>query len=417
MRILIASRYLPWPLIEGGRVAQYRTFEALRDACGFTLVVPVYSQEEQADALYFAKMFPNVMVEAVQCSPSRRSLPRRIAGRLLRELSAPSPGETSRGNPAVPYYPFNTLHPDFVTAVERCFAKSCDIFQAEFADMLTLGPLMTGRVPSIFVHHQLHFVYARRFIEANGASDANVRYITERMIREEAAYLPTFDSAVVFSEVDRDALQNFCPALQVSVSPFPSPEDPIAIARPFAQSVKHFVFVASEGHRPNVEGLRWFMKDVWPAIKGRMPDAIIEVIGKWSHPAQTSLPNHGDIRFAGFVPRLLESLQNKIMIVPVWVGSGIRTKILAAWSASCPLVTTTVGVEGLPGRSGEHFIVADDAPAFANACVELSSDMGKLNRMVANGLDLVQKHYSLEAVRKTRLEVYDKLLAAHREGK
>jgi glycosyltransferase involved in cell wall biosynthesis len=148
-----------------------------------------------------------------------------------------------------------------------------------------------------------------------------------------------------------------------------------------------------------------------------MPDAIIEVIGKWSHPAQTSLPNHGDIRFAGFVPRLLESLQNKIMIVPVWVGSGIRTKILAAWSASCPLVTTTVGVEGLPGRSGEHFIVADDAPAFANACVELSSDMGKLNRMVANGLDLVQKHYSLEAVRKTRLEVYDKLLAAHREGK
>jgi hypothetical protein len=304
MRILIASRYLPWPLIEGGRVAQCRTFEAMRDACGFTLVVPVYSPEEQADALNFAEMFPNVKVEAVRCSPPRRSLVRRVAGKLRRIMFSPPP-RAEQSVEKTPWYPFDCLHPCFVKAVEEQFAKGCDIFQAEFAPMLTLGPLLTGRVPSIFVHHQLHFVYARRCLEATGGGGANARYVTERMIREEAAYLTTFDSAIVFSDVDREALKNFCPALEASVSPFPSPEDPITMARPFAHPVKHFVFVASEGHRPNVEGLRWFMKGVWPAIKGRMPDAIIEVIGKWSHPAQTSLPNHGDIRFAGFVPKLM----------------------------------------------------------------------------------------------------------------
>ena len=98
------------------------------------------------------------------------------------------------------------------------------------------------------------------------------------------------------------------------------------------------------------------------------------------------------------------------MIVPVWVGSGIRTKILAAWSAGCPVVTTSVGVEGLPGKSGEHFIAADDAPAFASACVELSQNLIKLNRIAANGLELVQKHYSLAAVRQARLEIYERLL-------
>jgi glycosyltransferase involved in cell wall biosynthesis len=391
----------------------------MRDACTFTFVVPVYDLEQQSEARCFAEMFPNVRVEAILCVPPRGSLARRAAGRLFRTLFAPLRADTPDENPAeaTPYYPFNSLNHDFVAAVERCFAQGCDIFQAEFADMLTLGPLMAGRVPSIFVHHQLHFVYAKRFLETNGVSGANVSYVTQRMIREEAAYLDAFDAAIVFSEVDREALTEFCPTLEISVSPFPSPEDPVLPAAPFDQAVNRFVFVASEAHRPNYDGLRWFMKEVWPEIKRLLPGASVEVIGKWSRPAQASLPNSEDICFSGFVPELLKSLQKKIMLVPVWIGSGIRTKILAAWSASCPVVSTTVGVEGLPGKSGEHFIVADTAPAFASACLELSQNISQLNRIAVNGLELVQKHYSLQAVRKTRLAVYEKLLGTQQKAK
>jgi glycosyltransferase involved in cell wall biosynthesis len=339
-----------------------------------------------------------------------------MAGRLSRAVFPPPnalPSLTPVQTPceAGPWYPFGCLNPDFVAAVEKHFNKGCDIFQAEFADMLTLGPLMAGRVLTLFVHHQLHFVYARRFLEANKASDANARYLTERMIREESAYLNTFDSVIVFSDVDQGALKCFCPSLEINASPFPSPEEPLPVAVPFDRATKHFVFVASESHRPNTDGLSWFMKNVWPTIKERLPDAVIEVIGKWSQSARSSLPNHEDIWFAGFVPELGKALQNKIMIVPVWVGSGIRTKILAAWSSSCPVVTTTVGMEGLHGQSGEHFIVADDAPAFAAACIGLSEDVDKMNRIAANGLELVQRHYSLAAVRKARLGIYHMLLA------
>jgi glycosyltransferase involved in cell wall biosynthesis len=155
------------------------------------------------------------------------------------------------------------------------------------------------------------------------------------------------------------------------------------------------------------------MKEVWPAVKNDLPDASIEVIGKWSLEAQSRVPNHEEIRFVGFVPELGKALQNKIMIVPVWIASGIRTKILAAWGASCPVVTTTVGMEGLPGQADEHFVVADDVQAFAAACIELSQNIRKSNRMAANGLDLVQQHYSLEAVREKRLETYETFLATH----
>jgi hypothetical protein len=200
--------------------------------------------------------------------------------------------------------------------------------------------------------------------------------------------------------------------LQVQVSTFPSPEEPPTEPRTFAGVTKHFVFVASESHKPNVDGLQWFMKDVWPGIKRQLPGAAIEVIGKWSPAAQMNLANHEDVVFAGFVPELTKALENKIMVVPVWIGSGIRTKILAAWNSSCPVVTTTIGVEGLPGRPGEHFIVADEAAGFASACVELAENVTKLNQIAGNALELVQNNYSLAAVRRTRMEIYEQLLAA-----
>jgi glycosyltransferase involved in cell wall biosynthesis len=208
-------------------------------------------------------------------------------------------------------------------------------------------------------------------------------------------------------------LNSFCPQLEIYVSPFPSPEEPMPVALRFDKPVQNFIFVSSQ-HHPNVDGLRWFMKEVWPEIKKCTPDAVIEIIGKWPQSAQTSLPHYDDIQFTGFVPQLSQALQNKIMIVPVWVGSGIRTKILAAWSSSCPVITTTVGVEGLPGQNGEHFMVADNASAFASACIDLAQNVNQLNRVAANALDLVKKHYSLAAVRKTRLNVYETMLAKHR---
>jgi glycosyltransferase involved in cell wall biosynthesis len=179
-----------------------------------------------------------------------------------------------------------------------------------------------------------------------------------------------------------------------------------------SKTINSFVFVASESHRPNVEGLEWFLRDVWPIIKRNLPDVAFEVVGEWSVAAQARLPNYQDVRFLGFAPELGKVLQGRIMVVPVRVGSGIRTKILAAWGASCPVVATTIGAEGLPGTAGEHYAIADSAVEFASACIELAQDVGALNRMIANGLEMARKFYSPEAVRNARMNCYEKLLAA-----
>jgi glycosyltransferase involved in cell wall biosynthesis len=406
MRILVASPYIPWPLSEGGKVAQFRTYEALRESCQFTLVVPVYSESDAEDAAQFSKRFPNVTVEAAVCYGPKPSALKSAVKKVRDSLRGEK--KTQAAEP-VPFYPFHLLPENFLAAVDRQLEKGCDIFQAEFAEMLSFGPFIAGRAPSVFVNHQLHFVYARRFMEANGAN-AKARYLTERIVREEAAFLRSFDATIVFSGVDRDALGTLCPDISISVSPFPSPEETQSPS-PFTSGTRRFVFVASEIHGPNVDGLRWFMKEAWPSIKRALPGAIIEVIGKWSPASQAAMPLHEDILFSGFVPDLGQALQNKIMIVPVWIGSGIRTKILAAFSSFCPVVTTTVGVEGLPGRNGEHFLIGDDAAGFSVACIALAQDVNKMNLIASNGLDLMRNTYTLAAVRKTRMKIYEDLLA------
>jgi glycosyltransferase involved in cell wall biosynthesis len=320
------------------------------------------------------------------------------------ETSSPSPDP-------LPYYPFHNLHPDFVKAVDEELDKGYDIFQAEFCEMLSLGPIVGDRAKKLFIHHQLHFIYAERFLNNLQKPSANAIYLTERIKLEEKAFLQKCDAVVTFSEIDAALLREFCPGLSVDVSPFPAPENPDKQNRDVLGEICEFVFIASEVHSPNTMGLRWFMEEVWGKIKSNLPNIRISVVGHWSKKAQSEIPNYSAIDFQGFVPSLQTALQHKIMIVPIWIGSGIRTKILAAWSCGTPVVSTTIGAEGLHGDAGKHFLIADDPNEFAQACLQLAVNVEKRNSLIRNGLENLQQHYSLDAVKDRRLEIYQKLVS------
>ena len=416
IKILIATPYVPWPPSEGGRISQFRTLEALRGACEFTLVIPIHKEEDESHAMELVLRLPHVRVVPVRCyykapPPGPRQRVKRILRNIVRILFPPLKKKTESASSPEPalYFPFAPLPKAFLEALDREISNGHDIFQAEFVEMLSLGPWLRDRLPSVFIHHQIHAVYAKRFLESANGMGAYSAYLAKRMEAEEKAFLPFFHQLVVFSEVDRRELLAICPELPVVSSPFPFPEEPLAELQAVQTPAPRFVFVASEIHTPNTEGLIWFMREVWPSLKKSDPSATLEVIGRWSEAGQKSVPGSEQIQFSGFVENLTLALQGKIMIVPLWVGSGIRTKILGAWGAGCPVVTTSVGVEGLPGRSGEHFLAADTAEDFARACQLLASDGNTYRRIAAGGHGLVQNEYSMAAVKNRRLEIYENL--------
>lgn len=118
---------------------------------------------------------------------------------------------------------------------------------------------------------------------------------------------------------------------------------------------------------PNQEGIRWFIQNVWNALAPKYPDAKLYVAGR-------NMPDsfHGfaseSIVIAGEVPDAAAFIQNKsIMVVPLFSGSGMRVKIVEGMAAGKTVITTSVGIEGIPHQSGTDVLVADDAGAFADA--------------------------------------------------
>ena len=414
MRILIVSPYLPWPLTSGGNAAQFSTLRCLCDDHAFVLVCPVYSLADRDHARVLAESLPRVSVKAVFCGsppPPLESYPARLlrATRNWIRGKPRSPAPPSAPPLALPWYPFHPLPPPLVEALAAELARRPDLVQCEFAETMPLGAWLPKGMPRVLVHHQIHHVYARRFLEAHGTTPYG-DYLVAIMKVQEIAYLRTFDAIVTFSEIDRETLAVDFPIEHIHCSPFPVPVD-VGIADAVDPRFDgRFVFVGSETHRPNADALSWLLEEIWPEIAAHLPDATLEVVGEWGDNWSTDRRG-GRISFSGFTADLGAALRHAILLVPLRIGSGIRTKILAAWAQGAPVVTTPVGAEGLLAADDREILVREDAPALAAAAVRLAQDSELRRRLAAAGLALVTRCYSPAEVRRRRNEIYRAVVA------
>jgi glycosyltransferase involved in cell wall biosynthesis len=409
MRILIASPYLPWPINTGGNSAVFSTLKCLENDHQFTLVCPVYDEAGEADAEALQAQLPLVSVRAVFCGESPRPKLSLRAARWVvqcgRRLFQPS-DPTSAAEPVQknkPYYPFGPLPEKLINALQEELLKGVDLCQAEFAEMLSLGAWYPKHIPKLFIHHQVHFVYSQRFFEVNDR-DGYLDYLDALWRVHEIAHLQQFDGVVTFSEQDRRILLPWLPQEKVFVSPFPLPADcGVALDSP-EQFDGRFLFLAPEVNGPNRDALEWLLAEIWPEILRRLPSSRLIVIGKWSESSKAKYLAPG-VGFAGFVEDLPSILRGGIMLAPLRIGSGLRVKIIAAMAQGVPVVSTSVGSEGLLVEDGKDQLVRDDKSAFAAA---LEPELWR--RLAAAGKASVSKHYSPEGVRQRRNEIYAALM-------
>jgi glycosyltransferase involved in cell wall biosynthesis len=411
MNILVASPYLPWPLNAGGRVAQYSSLACLCTDHRFTLVCPVYTEEGLSDAAALQETLPGIKVRAVYCGSLERLSP---PGEdiLLRSLkwgarqyrkwrSTAPPGTAAQKERPVPAYPFSPLPEAYVAALADELKLGIDLVQVEFAEMLSLGAWLPREIPKVFIHHQLHFVYAERFLTARNLAGYS-EYLREVMRVQEKAYLREFDSVVVFSDEDKRALSGWLEDDKVHVSPFPIASG--SETRDDSREAR-FSFVGSEEHFPNRDALEWLTEEIWPEISKQMPGAILRVIGPWGEASRARHSKPG-VEFTGFVADLENAIGGSVMLVPLRIGSGIRVKLLDAMAQGAPAVSTSIGCEGIPVADGINILIRDDASAFAAAAVELLNNSKLRTRLASAGKDLVAKYYSPDRVRKRRNEIY-----------
>jgi glycosyltransferase involved in cell wall biosynthesis len=151
---------------------------------------------------------------------------------------------------------------------------------------------------------------------------------------------------------------------------------------------------------PNIDGMTWFLEEILPLIRHRRPDCSVAIVGR--KPPQSLLDRataDKRLRVTGTIPDIRPWLWGaRVSIVPLRIGGGTRLKIYEAMAARAPVVSTTVGAEGLDVQHGDNILLADDPAAFAECCLGLLADDERRRRIASAARDHVLRNYSWDGV-------------------
>jgi sugar transferase (PEP-CTERM/EpsH1 system associated) len=328
--------------------------------------------------------------------PDKTSLA--FAGQLVRGLGDRLPVAVSRFRSAAMRREVQAL-----LAREKFDAIVCD-FLFPAANIPDLRPV------TLFQHNVEALIWKRRHAQASGPLQrAYIGVQARRMERFEREVCRAVHSIIAVSEQDADIMRREYGAARVSA--VPTGVDVDYFARPPAVEAKaDLVFVGSMDWMPNIDGARWFADEVLPLIRRRIPDCTLAIAGRRPAAEIQELGRRDPaITVTGTIPDVRPWVWGaKLAIVPLRVGGGTRIKIYEAMAAGTPVVSTTIGAEGLDVKDGENILLADDPAGFAEACVSLLGNEERARQQAAAARELVSSRYSWDAV----AEVFERLLTS-----
>jgi glycosyltransferase involved in cell wall biosynthesis len=210
----------------------------------------------------------------------------------------------------------------------------------------------------------------------------------------EAEVLTKFERIYVCSAIDRDKLAKRT-STEICVLPN-SVRLPAAVApRPSAGPL---LFVGSLDYYPNEDACRYLRNEIVP----RLPEFEFQIVGTGATERLRQMVSHPAIQMIGEVPLVDPWYHNAAaVLVPIRAGGGTRIKILEAFSFGRPVISTTVGAEGIDARHDESILVADTPEQFEGACRRLRREPGLGERLAKNALSMLDRCYSAEATKKT----------------
>ncbi len=195
------------------------------------------------------------------------------------------------------------------------------------------------------------------------------------------------------AEVERSGIANAVPVVNTYARPAR------ALGRSVVGEPPVIMFQGTFDYGPNADGARWFVDIVTPLIRKELPTTRVRLVGK-PIPAFDQLHHPPGVVVAGVVASMeTELARADLAVAPIRYGSGTRLKILESFAHRVPVVSTTVGAEGLDVEDGVHLLVADDPRRFADACLQLLSDTATRQRLVEAAEQLFLERYESSVAR------------------
>jgi glycosyltransferase involved in cell wall biosynthesis len=394
LSILFLTQVLPFPLDAGPKVRAYYTLRRLAERYPITLATFVRATdtpEAQSEVARYC--------ERVLTLPMPRSRGRDVAA-LVRSWVTGRPFLIERDQAPAMHRALAGL----AAQTRFDYVHADQLWMAPYALRAQTAAAAIGRRPITILdqHNAVHLI-PQRLAEAttNPLARAVLQRETRLMARYEAAMCRAIDRVVTVTEADQAALR----ALNPDAAPKFAGVIPICVAPngqlpgPGPARGARVLFLGGMHWPPNADGVRWFVRDIWPRIRAQAPQAEFWAVGK-QPPSELRPARAGQgVHAPGYAAGLDEHWQQAaIFVVPLRAGGGMRVKILDAWQHGLPVVSTTVGAEGLTIEDGHNLLLADTPAAFADAVVQVLTDGGLARRLAEAGHATLRRHYDWRTV-------------------
>ncbi len=392
LNVLIVSVQFPYPPRSG---VNMRVYQLLRQV-GRRHRVTLLSYALPDDAEGVAALREEMAVHTVE----RRTPPQWVK-RFAQVRSLAS---------ATPFASREVESPQLQAALDAlCARESFDVIQLE-------GSLLSGlRFPAgpalVLDEHNIEWEVFRRMCEGERSllrrRFNQLEYMRFRKF-EEAAWRQVH-GCVVTSAREEPVVREVAPEIATAVVPngvdverFMPGGDPV--------EPRTVVFNGILDYRPNLDAAHYLVKDIWPRVCARCPDARLEIVGRARTAATSGLSGDG-VELTGEVPDVRPHLQRAAVVaVPVRIGGGTRLKVVEGLALGKAIVSTSLGCEGIDVTDREHLLVADDADAFAARIVECFEDSALVQRLGAAARRLAEERYTWEISGDELDRLYGRLL-------
>ena len=310
--------------------------------------------------------------------------------------------------------------PQFAALLDKLvFQLDIDLIQFEYTQLAQYR-LPLRRTPQCLFEHDVYFRSVRRQL-FSGPGDvvtkASAMFEWLRALRFEIAAAGEFDAVLTCHEEERRLLESFLNGRKpVVVAGLRTAVDCASYPFPGGPRLEDsLLFVGNFQHRPNMEGLRYFTSEIFPRIRACRPETTLTVVGAQAPPELERLAadsgENGGICFRGPVPDIREPLARyAVFVCPILSGAGVRVKLLEAFSAGIPVVSTSFGMEGIAATAGRDCLIADSPEQFTEACLRLLERPAEAASLAAHARRLVEETYDWTPVGRRLDSIYYRLV-------
>jgi len=390
LRVLFVSPYPICPPVHGGGVFMYQTLREMAKLAEVHVVELLDEPEQQKD------------------------------NEELRHFCASAewivrPTGRTRGTGALsPHAVREFANDDVEWLIHRqLYQRQIDVLQIEYTPMAQYGGEYHRIVTALFEHDIYFQSIARGLGRLPGMVDevkARIEYL--RALRYELGMLSGWDQVQVCTDTNRDYLLSFLPAVapRLRAGLRAGIDTSRYEFRPCGRRPLTMLFVGSFRHDPNRVAVDWFVQSVLPLILKRQPAARLVVAGSDPPRAYVYAGYSEALEMLGYVEDIRAPLAEfAVFVCPILSGSGVRVKLLEAFAAGIPVVSTTVGAEGLARVDGEFCALADDPAGFAERVLALLEDPDAAAAMAARARTEVETNWDMGAITRKLVDNYHAL--------